>query len=323
MQQISPYYLLFLKGSIKHKTNRVPDLNEAADLLEKALTIKETEEAFKELASVYMKLGNTEMYEKTILRGANKGFVFFYTSCGLFYANKADKDETSVLEWFNKGIEAKDSRCYMELAKLYILGCPAFKPNFDYAEKLLLEGLNLHNHNWEGLFANTLGLFYYEKKMYLKAEKYYKLAIELGHMDSTFNIALMYRDGVGVEKNPEKYMSYIMMHLNKNNAYEIGSVYLSNVYCPKDEEIALLYFQYAANHGDPRAAIMCACIFADRNPSNESVVNTYLELAFRNGRNDETLKNSLDMIEKEFGESRRQKFKELAEKYWNMRRSEA
>ena len=181
MKQISPYYLFYIKGTAKAKSNFDVDLKEAADYLSKALEYKETEAAFNQLAIVYAKIDDVDMYEKTILRGADAGFKVFYSSCGLFYASNIKKvNEALSLEWFNKGIEGKEPKAYSDLAKLYMTGCAAFKPDYDKAEKLLFEALALNDKKWNGYFAWSLGFLLYEKKMYKQAAQYYKKAIDYG-----------------------------------------------------------------------------------------------------------------------------------------------
>lgn len=324
MQQISPYYLFYIKGTAKAKSNFDVDLKKAVDYLNKALEYKETEVAFNQLVIVFAKLHDADMYEKTILRAARAGFKVFYSSCGLFYANNKEKaNEVLSLEWFNKGIEAKEPKAYSDLAKLYMTGCAAFKPDYDKAEKLLLKALALNDNKWNGYFAWSLGLLLYEKKMYKQAAQYYIKAIDYGYKDATFNLALMYRDGIGVKKDSEKYMEYLMMHLSKENTFEIAGVYLTNQFTPPDEDVAFMYFQYAASKGHPVAAIMCAAFLIDRKVNNEKLIENYLEIAFKNGMTDENLKNHYDQIEQELGIGVSHKLKELSEKYWNMRRGEA
>lgn len=324
VKQISPYYLFYIKGVNEYKLNSQANLKMAVEYLEKALNFKETESAYIQLSNVYARLNDVKMYEKTILRGAEAGFTPFYSLCGLFYANtkpKADKEKS--LMWFNKGIESRDPKTYADLAKLYMNGCFAFEKDFDQAESLLQKGLSLHDPKWNGLFAYLLANLCYEKKIYVVAAKYYKKAIEYGYMQATNDLALMYRDGIGVKQDSEKYMDYIMMYLCPENAVEIAGVYLTDQFALPNEEIAFRYFQYAASQGHAVSAIMCAGYLIEKKNANEASINKYLEIAFKNGINNENLKGHFDVIELTLGESVSKKLKELADKYWNMRSSAA
>lgn len=323
-KQISPYYLFYIKGINEAKSNSQVELRLAVDHLKNALNFKETEEALHQLAICYAKLNDTTMYENTIVRGAELGFKLFYSSCGLFYANNrenANKDES--LRWFNKGIEEKDPKSYADLAQLFMRGCFAFNPDFNQAELLLQKGFSLNNQKWNGYFAFQIANLCYEKKLYVIAARYYKKAIDYGYFLATNNLALMYRDGIGVRQDPEKYMELLMMHLNPNNAFEIAGIFLTNQFTPPDEDIAFKYFQYAASKGHPAASIMCAAFLIEKKSGDETLINRYLEIAFRNGINDENLKKHFDDIEIALGKDVSQKLNKLAEKYWNMRRSAA
>lgn len=323
-EQISPYYLFYIKGCNFAKTNSQVDLRLATEYLEKALSFKETDIAFQQLAIAFAKLDDTEMYENTIIRGANAGFKSFYSVCGLFYANNKDKaNEEKSLMWFNKGIESNDPKSFADLAKLYMNGCAAFKKDINQAEVLLQKGLSLHDPKWNGLFSFLLGNLCYEKRLFSIAAKLYKKAIDYGYLQATNNLALMYRDGVGVKQDPEKYMEYLMMYLCPENAVEIAGVYLTDRFAPSNEEIAFMYFQYAASRGHAISAIMCAGFLIERKSTDEALINRYLEIAFKNGINDENLKDHFDDIEMTLGKGVSQKLKELAEKYWDMRRSVA
>ena len=324
-KQISPYYLFYLKGVKNANTKSVFTLKLAADYLEKALTFKETQEAFKELAVVYTKLDDNDSYKKTILRGAEAGFKLFYSSCGLYYANnKEEANEQLSLEWFNKGLEINDSKTISDLANLYMTGCNAFDKDYDKAGRLLQKGLDTSNDNkWKGYFAWSLGQLSYEKKLYSVAASLYQQAIDLGYVQASRNLAVMYRDGVGVKKDSEKYVECLMLYLCPENAAEIAGVFLLNQLTPPDEEIAFDYLQYAANKGHAVAAMVCAGILINRKSTNEQLINRYLELAFKNGINNDNLKDCFEEIEDAFGEVVGKKLKSLAEEYWNIRRGEA
>ena len=56
---------------------------------------------------------------------------------------------------------------------------------------------------------------------------------------------------------------------------------------------------------------------------SETLLNKYLEIAFKNGATDENIKSHYDEIEEALGEKARKKLQELASRYWEIRRNEA
>ena len=324
MDKISPYYSFYIKGSIDAKSNSKVKVRLAAENLEKCLTYKKTQEAYNLLLNCYMKLNEGELYEKTLFDAVNNGFTYFYSLCGTYYADSKDKyNKEEALSWFNKAIEAREPKAYSDLANLYVYGCKIFERDYDKAKEVLLKGLELNDSKWNGYFNWVLGLIEYEKANYLEAASYYKKAADGGYSQANYYLALMYRDGVGVDKDPELYIEYLLKHLDANSAIEIAGIYTLGQYAPKDNDLAYIYFDYAARNGNPVGAIMCAATIVEKENYDESLLNRYLEIAFKNGATDENMKAHYDEIEETLGEKVRNKLQELASKYWKIRRAEA
>ena len=324
MEMISNYYSNYIKGAYYTKSKNVVQIRLGADYLKEALKIKQTEEAYQALLICYLKLQENAEYEHVLFEAVDNGFDAFYSSCGIYYANSKEKyDKDKALFWFKKGMNLKNARCYSELSKLYITGCLAFKPDREKGVELLKKGLELNDPKWNGYFSWALGLAYYEDKKYDEALVLYQNAIDAGYQQANYNLAILYRDGAGVEKDPEKYVQYLLKHLSPESALEIAGVYLLNTYAKADTEIACIYLDYAARQGNPVGAIMSAAFLVTRKQYDEKLLNQYLEIAFRNGVNDENMKAHFDDIEDVFGEDVKKKLQDLATKYWNLTRGQA
>ena len=324
MKQLSPYYALFIKGQEAYKSNSRAKTKTAIELFEKALTFKKTEEAFTQLAARYARINDSQKYEQTILCAAETGFESFYSTCGLFYANNNERaDREKSLKWFNKGIEKFDPKSYSDLARLYVTGCCLFKANIEQAEFLYLQGLELNTSKWNGYFAWALGLIYYEKKQFKDAAKYYEKAVKYGYMQATFYLALMYRDGIGVERDPNKYLEYLMMNLSPENAWEIAIVFFTGIYGEQDEKIAFDYCCYAASKGHVSAATMCAAYLISKKSKNTSAINKYLNIALRNDIDGERFYNELHKMESAFGKEVSDTLQKMAQKILIPHNSEA
>lgn len=322
MDKISPYYSFYIKGVADSKAKSLVKIRLAAENLEKSLSYKKTEEAYNSLLVCYMKLNENDLYEKTLFEAAENGFTYFYASYGVFYANNENKyNKEKSLFWFSKAIEASEPKAFSDLASLYITGCKAFEKDYSKAKETFLRGLSLNDKKWNGYFNWMLGLIEYEEKNYVVAAKYFQKAIDDGYIQASFNLALMYRDGLGVEKDLELYIQNLLKNLNVQSALEIAGIYLLGQYASKDEDVAYIYLDYAAKKGNPVGAIMCAAILVEKENYSEDLLNRYLEIAFRNGATDENMKSNYDEIEETLGEKVRRKLQELASRYWEIRRN--
>ncbi len=324
MEMLSSYYANYIKGAYYSKSKSTIQIHLAIEWLNKALEAKQTEEACHSLLICYFKLNDSDKYEQVLLEAVDNGFEAFYTTCGIFYANNKEKfDEGKALYWFQKGIDLKDARCCSELAKLYISGCKAFKPDRTKSIDLLKKGLELNNPKWNGYFACMLGLAYYEDKKYDEAYELYKKALDYNYQQANYYLALMYRDGVGVEKDSQKYLELLMKYLFVDSALEIAGVFLLNQIVKEDKEVAYIFLDYAAREGNAVGAILSAAYLVERGKYDEKLLNQYLEIAFRNGVTDQNMKDHYDEIEDAFNEEVRNKLQELASKYWNLSRRKA
>ena len=324
MEMLSDYYANYIKGTYYGKSNSMVKIRLGADYLKKALEVKETEEAYRSLLVCYLRLNDNAEYERVLFEAVDNGFEAFYSTCGIYYANNREKhDEEKALYWFQKGMELKDGRCYSELAKLYVSGCNAFKPDRAKGTELLKKGLELNDSKWNGYFACMLGLAYYEDKKYDEAVELYRKALDYDYQQANYYLAIMYRDGVGVEKDSEKYLELLLKYLFVDSALEIAGVYLLNQIVKEDKEIAFIYLDYAARQGNAVGAILSAAYLVERGNYDEKLLNQYLEIAFRNGVTDQNMKDHYEEIEDAFNEEIRKKLQELATKYWHLSRGQA
>lgn len=315
MKQLSPYYSLYINGLAKTQKSSKAERLEAISILKEALSIKKTLDGYKALARTYASLGDDDGYEATLLEAANNKFGEFYSSLGLFYANNPKgHSQAKALEWFQKGLESKNPKAYYEIARIYFLGSRAIEANFNIGVKVIQDGLALNDPMWNGYFHYLLGLTYYEKKDYGNALKSYEESLRLGHKEAALALACMYRGGVGVEKDPDKYVDYLLIDPNDNNLKELASVFLLGKLTPINNENALYLLQKPANHGDALGALTIAATLCEDPNYNKWEVDYYLEVAFKNGIMNQVFFD-LTTINDCLDERTKAKIRELEEKY--------
>ena len=324
MEKISPYFTSYLHGLRLSKSKKPVDIELAVEHFKNALKIKKTDEAYTQLALAYSKLDCVDLYEKTILEAAENGFTGFYSSCGYLYANNKEKlDRKKSLGWFQKGLDAKSAKAYHDLAKLYLSGCKAFEKDEDKAIKLLKEGLELKDKKWSGELAWMLGTSERDKLEYEDAAKHFQLAIDYGYGKANFDLAMLYKEGLGVAKDLDKYLDHLIRHLSVESAMEAAGVFLTGELIRSDLDLAYIFFAYAAEQGNPIAAIMCAAIVVSKPNYDEQLLNKYLDIAFIAGSKDGDLMSKFDELLAYFDEDVCKKLKEYAEEYWDYSVKEA
>ena len=322
MNQISPYYSWYIKGSIASNSNLPDRIKFAAECFENSLKYLKTEDAYRSLMVCYAKLQDDDNYMGTLERAVCDGFSIFYSTFGLFYAdNPIYFDKEKSLYWFEKGIKEGNVKSYCDLANHYMAGCKAFKKNEKKGISLLLKALELNDPQYNGYICWAIGKYCYDKEEYEVAFNHFYKAFDCGYKKASYNLALMYRDGLGVKKDINEYINYLLKDLSPESALELGGIYNTGLYTQVDHYLAFTYFDYAAKSGNPIGAIMAAGYIVQRKDYNEAVLNKYLEIAFRNGANDQNMKDHYQDIEDTLGKDVKDKLQELAAKYWNINKS--
>ena len=318
--KLSPYYSYYMEGISYSKLN--PSI--AVTYFLKALEYKVTDDVLTALLDCYSKLDNHESYKSCIDKYAQEGFKVAISRSGIFYAfDSKYKDKEKAEYWFNKSIELNDLNGYAGYIKALANETSALGVNLDKVDELLDKALKLNDPRWAGYFNYLYGTRLIDKHDYDKAAIFFELAIKHNYIQAHYNLALLYKDGLGVEKDINQCVDHLTKAGTADAFTMLGGIYILGEYAEVDTHIAYLYFYAAAKLGDPVAAIMAAGILVQKEIYNENYLNQLFEIAFKRGANDQNMKNSYDTIEEAFGEDLRNKLQSLAEKYWDLHISKA
>jgi len=320
-QLLSPYYAHYYCGrSLVSRKN----FRKAIDHLEEALKIRETEGVYFLLFYSHFNLGNFDSCEEILKRTEGGNYPAVFVSGGAAYAkNEKKASAEKSLYWFEKAIALSYPEAFFQLGELYRTGCAAFGADLVKSADCFRRGLELNDPKWNGRFAHSLARVYRDHKEYSLAREFFKKAIDYGFVDSNYDLALLYRDGLGGERDLEQFIEHLSACDNIQAIREAGGVFLTGDYAKPDYEASFDFFSKGARHGDPVCAIMCAGILANAEEYNEKLVAFYLEIAFRNSAQNEGIRNQFDAIEEVLGEKAGDRLWELAEKYWNFRKGSA
>lgn len=95
---------------------------------------------------------------------------------------------------------------------------------------------------------------------YVEAAKWYKEAADHNRIGrSAYNLAFMYKDGEGVEKNEDKAMKYLIIAAEENFVQAqriVSQEYIVGRYVKQDYELARMWMEKAAKQGDAQAQVI-------------------------------------------------------------------
>ena len=102
----------------------------------------------------------------------------------------------------------------------------------------------------EKCFAS--GKHYFSSTNYQEAFKSFSKAVELGHIEANYYLAICYQDGKGVEKNPEKAFEYALKAAEHGHEFAqqfIGDCYYYGRGVAENMDKAYFWYDVASNNG--------------------------------------------------------------------------
>lgn len=128
-------------------------------------------------------------------------------------------------------------------------------------EKILQDDMQAGNQH--ALFQ--LGQYYFEQKRYDKALHYFEMLSNRGDWQATFQLGVMYYDGLGVEQNTKvgfelmyKVATSTILqakHLVHAAQFNVGRAYYQGFGVKRSEDEAERFWLLAADDGNPKASV--------------------------------------------------------------------
>ena len=140
-----------------------------------------------------------------------------------------------------------------------------------------------------------IGMQYEDDGNYEEAVKCYEEAIKENNHFAYFFLALMYRDGRGVEQDDCKYFEYLSLAIengNKNGFGHLAKCYELGIGCEVDYKKALIWYEKDAENGDYISAVRVASWYAEEEDKVKTDYNKaieYYEMALENAGEDDNL----------------------------------
>lgn len=230
-----------------------------------------------------------------------------------------------LIDLLKRGIEKNDNRCLLELGKVYMN--PTYKNTVDYNKAL--EYLHKASLKKDTNYASArcfLGLCYLNMNKPKEGFANFVNAKNYGYSEANKYLAHLYRDGLGVKQDYDKYLEHLFAYLDVETANEIGSIYITNMYgVDNDLEVAEKYLTYVAERSNdyPADILIAAGFMLTHENYDERRLDNYLTRFFKLTENNADIQKEFDVIYQCFGQDIGDKLKTNASKYWKIEREAA
>ena len=144
----------------------------------------------------------------------------------------------------------------------------------------------------------NLGIIYKQEKKYLKSKKYFELAAEKNNTNALMKLGIIYRDGLGVKKEPTKTFKYFELAAKLGNAnalFYLGVFYQDGLGIKQNINRSRRYYKLAAQHNISEAMINLGLYYVNENNielakyywgiSNNSKAQYNLGILYQNEKN--------------------------------------
>ncbi|MBV9488213.1 MAG: sel1 repeat family protein [Verrucomicrobia bacterium] len=192
-------------------------------------------------------------YEKAAQKGNADGMV----QAGLLYANRhTPEDNRKALEYFIQAAEAGNRDGKYCAGECFYYSKPGLVPNEVKALQYLQEAAVLGDLR----AMNLLGDYYRKKHNYNEARRFFEEAARGGFALAMANLGVLYMNGEGVVRAPEKAAELFRQAAELGDAggmYLYGQCFLGGVGVRKDVRVAHEWFRKAARAGNANAIEYC------------------------------------------------------------------
>lgn len=160
---------------------------------------------------------NIEKAQNWYIKAAKQGNLYAMNNLRILYSNQGKTKES--LAWARRGAELGQIECQYALGKAYNNG-DGLKKDKEQAFYWFKKAAD-SNHNGA---CNEVGvLLHNEEENYNLAFEYFSKAVKLGSKNATYNLAMMYELGRGVEKDEKKAVELYQKSIEDNAKNALNS----------------------------------------------------------------------------------------------------
>jgi TPR repeat protein len=190
--------------------------------------------------------------------------------------------QNNTIKKYEQRAEKSDKKAQYKLAKFYQKGKFVSRDLSKY--RYWLELSAKQNYKWAEF---ELANIYKEEKKYKKSFELMKASADQGHIWASYNLALMYFDGIGTSKDYQKsfrYMQAPVLFGYKKAQYAMAKMYYYGYGIEQDTDMAIELLKMAIEQKESKSMMMLAKIYQKDNKIKK-VIKLYDE-ASKLGNND-------------------------------------
>ena len=146
-----------------------------------------------------MDYNDPESCKKAAIQGDVKAMVNLGSSY-IYGLNGVDADKEEAVKWLKKAVDLGDTEAYRFLGMVYSDSDDPEFYDFDEALKWYQKGAEMD----DGDCMVNIGYLYLSDENETEACKWFRKAMHAGNGLGAYNLALMYYDGSGVDKDEDK-----------------------------------------------------------------------------------------------------------------------
>lgn len=198
-------------------------------------------DAMLHMAKIFLAQENVEVAKELLIDSSNLGNLESTLLLGDVYKNESDIPQ--ALKLFSEAGSKGSAEAFNHIGEIYEKeeGYQSIKKAYENYKKAASMGSS-------EAYTNLSNIFLYGKEAnYEKIIFYLKKGVELGNVNATRNLALMYFHGTGVKKNLKKANELLLMAIKENDANSMNIYALSQQ--NSNISLAIFYYKMAVEHG--------------------------------------------------------------------------
>ena len=267
-------------------------------------------------------------------KAAEQGDAKAQYNLGVCYSNGdgVEKDYQEAVKWYRKAAEQGIAVAQFNLGLCYDYGngiprnkieayiwyVLSSKNRNDYVNKNIKR---LESEFGKEQFSEVqfrLGAYFYSKKDYQEAVKWYRKAAEQGDAEAQFYLGLCYSNGDGVAKDLKEAAKWWRKAAEQGEAaaqYNLGVCYSNGNGVAKNYQEAVKWYRKAAEQGMAEAQCNLGFCYGEGIGVIQNKVKAYAWYALSSKNGNDLGNKNMKIFEKELTQSQIEEALKLAEKY--------
>ena len=163
------------------------------------------------------------------------------------------------------------------------------------------------------------GIAAVEQGDYAKAVAIFRPLAEAGDAEAQYNLAILYRSGHGVEKDPAQSRQWFLLAAKQGIAeaqYHLGYMYDTGEGAEQNDNYAFLWYRKAAEQGHPKAQTNLGVMYANGSGVAQDLKLAYVWFNLAAAQGYSPAFQNRQLLVEEFSEEEREALRSLSREYF-------